>query len=110
MLETSLIDVSALANPVFLTQVAFENFARAALGQRLWKKFDTARDFVASDKRVCMRNQLIAGSTHARFTDNHGMYGFTPGLIGNTDHRRFQDRGVRIEGILNFDRVDVFAA
>src|SRR6266567_9374439 len=108
--QTPLVDLSVLACPVLLAQVTLENLTCAALGQSFCTKLNTAGDFVTSDLRACMYDQLIRTRAHPRLTDYYCMHYLSPLLVWDANHCRFQDRRMGVQGIFHLGGVDVFAA
>src|SRR5581483_4641020 len=104
------VHLSVLINPILFTQVALENFACAAFGQRFVKKFDDARNFIPCNKRTGMSDQLFVSNAHAWLADDDGMHGLAPVFSRDTDDGSFQHGGMGVEGVLDLDGVDIFAA
>src|SRR5581483_12155399 len=104
------IHLPVLIGPILFTQVTLENFACAAFWQRFVKQFDAARHFIACDKRTGMGDQFFVSNAHAWLADDNGMHGLAPVFSRDADDGSFQHGGMGVEGVLDLDGVDIFAA
>src|SRR6185437_12018320 len=104
------VHVLRLAFPVGLPDLGLEDLAGPALWERRALQDDLLRALVAGDERAAVVDEHLLVDFGALAGDDHGEDSFAPLRIGDADHRHFQDRGVLVEGILDFGRVHVFAA
>lgn len=98
-----LVHVTALTRPVFVAQGAFENFARATLGEGVGDDFDATWDFVASDEGAGMRDNLFFAGVRAGFQDNNGVYRLAPRGMRDANHGCLQHGGMCVEGVFDLD-------
>src|SRR5574337_1262965 len=95
--------------PVRLAQLALQHLACARKRQRLDER-DAARALVAGDLLLAMRDDLLGRTAAAGLAHDDRVHRLAPALARNADHRALCHRGVRGDGVLDFDAVDVLAA
>src|SRR5919109_4496716 len=101
---------SLLSDPILLSQLAFQNFPGAALGQRPHIKIHRARHLEVCNAAPAMLDDLVSGGLHTGLEYNDGFDGLPPRGVGHAHDRRLKNSRMRVEDIFHFGREDVLAA
>src|ERR1700682_5122629 len=97
-------------NPEALAQSPLENLPRATLRQLTWRKLDAARNLVARQKPVAMRDQLIHADSGAGLQHHAGHHELSPLWVRYPKDRRLTNGRMLVNDSFDLSGVHILTA